>query len=165
MGARTASSAPSPLVGEACKFFDHMADLIDPRFYYDDGRETVNLRFMKKAARGAVKETLKQHKKENKRAKLDPDTALTTIELQRSKQAAKQQQKQQLGAGGKAGGAAAAAGVQPPAAAAAGGKQQQQQRGGAAEPGPGSSAHQQQQQQNKGMQLNISAGRSRIRDA
>lgn len=78
------------LVGDACRFFDHLADLVDPKYYYDDQREPVNMRFMKKTARSAAKAALKEHYKQNKRAKLDPDAAVTTVELQRSKQEAKQ---------------------------------------------------------------------------
>mgnify|MGYP001811097987 CR=1 FL=1 len=99
----------------AVRFFDRLADLVDPKFYYDSDRDTVNLRYMKKADRGAAK-------------------AQMTVELQRSKQAAK--------AGGGGGGAA---------------------RGGAAGAGPGSARQEQQQQQQKGMQFTISAGAAEAR--
>jgi hypothetical protein len=153
MGAKTEQA--SPLVGEACRFFDHMADLIDPRFYYDDGRDPINLRYMKKAARNDAKAALKEKGKQQKRTKLNPEAALTTVELQKKQQAAKQQQQQEAAAaaaaGGKGGGkgSAAAGGAQPPAAAAG------HQRGGAAELGPGSAR----QQQQNGLQFKISSGR------
>jgi hypothetical protein len=124
-------------VSDACRFFDHMADLIDPRFYYDDKRDAPNPRYLKKAARHAARAEAKVLAKATKRAKLDPDAALTTVsEVQRSKAAAKAAEK--VAAAAKRGG-----GGQPPAP-----------RGGAAELGPGSAAAAAQ----KGMQFTIGSG-------
>ncbi|GBF94110.1 hypothetical protein Rsub_07097 [Raphidocelis subcapitata] len=144
-------TADAQLVGEACRFFDRLADLIDPRFYYDDEREPLNLRFMKKAARGAAKAALKESAKQGKRARLDPDAAVTTVELQRNRAEAK---KAAAAGGGGAGGGAPAGG-----GGGGGGQPPDAQRGGAAEPGPGSA-----RQQGQGFRLNISSGPAPSRD-
>jgi hypothetical protein len=79
------------LVDEHSRFFNHLADLVDPRYFHDDGREHVNLKYMKKEARMSTKRAFKEQHKKNKRAKLDPDAAKTTTEVQR------QQMQQQQG--------------------------------------------------------------------
>jgi hypothetical protein len=126
-------------VADAVRFFDHMADLVDPRFYHDEQRDAPNRRFLKKAARAAAAAESKALAKASKRARLDPDAAVSTIALQRSKQAARQAERAAAGGGGGGGGG------QPP-------------RGGAAEPGPGSAAA---AAAGGGLQLNIASGAAR----
>ncbi len=60
-------------VEQHARFFDHLVELIPPRFYYADAEERVDLHSMKKAARLAAKQEFKAKHKQNKRAKLDPD--------------------------------------------------------------------------------------------
>ena len=45
--AAAAAALPAGLVGDVCAFFDRMADLVDPRLYYDSDRAHVNLRVLK----------------------------------------------------------------------------------------------------------------------
>ena len=73
------------VVDEHSRFFNHLADLVDPRYFHEDSREPVNLRYMKKEARMSTKRAFKEQHKKNKRAKLDPDAAKTTTEVQRQK--------------------------------------------------------------------------------
>jgi hypothetical protein len=75
--------AAHDFIRQQCQYFDHLADLVDPKYYHDDGREPVNPKYMKKTARIATKQAFKEQYKQNKRAKLDPDAAKTTTELQR----------------------------------------------------------------------------------
>ncbi len=133
-----------PLVQEQCRFFDGLADLIDPKYFYSNDNDTVNLRFMKHSQRAATKSAFKEQKKKNKRAKLDPDAAKTTTELQQAKHKAK-------GAAGNDG---------------SGDDSGDDEDGTAAAPGPGSrqqaaaAANGGSAGPNRGMlgQLNISAG-------
>lgn len=84
-------------VGSHCRFFDRLADYVDPKFYHaDDDREHINPKYMKRAERAAVKRAFKEQHKQNKRAKLDPDAIKTTTELQQKRaEAATQEQQQQ----------------------------------------------------------------------
>lgn len=75
--------AAHEFIRQQSQYFDHLADLVDPKYYHDDGREPVNLKYMKKTARIATKQAFKEQYKQNKRAKLDPDAHKTTTELQR----------------------------------------------------------------------------------
>lgn len=85
-------------VGSHVRFFDRLADYVDPKFYHaDEDREHINTKYMKRDERAAVKRAFKEQHKQNKRAKLDPDAIKTTTELQRQRaeEAAEQQQQQQ----------------------------------------------------------------------
>lgn len=74
------------------RFFDHLVELVPAKYYLATDTEQVNLKYMKKSARDAAKAAFKQQHKQNKRAKLDPDQAKTTLELQKAAAAAKQAQ-------------------------------------------------------------------------
>jgi hypothetical protein len=87
-----------------CRFFDYLADLVDPKFYHADDREHINPKYMKHAERAATKRAFKEQYKQNKRAKLDPDAVKTTTELHK-KQA--QEAAERQAAGEPAGGLAA----------------------------------------------------------
>ncbi|MEW5297727.1 MAG: hypothetical protein WDW36_000912 [Sanguina aurantia] len=67
------------------RFFDHLVELVPAKHYYDDDLEVLNLKFMKTAARVAAKATMKEHYKNNKRAKLDPSTPVITPSTQQRK--------------------------------------------------------------------------------
>lgn len=85
-------------VGSHCRFFDRLADYVDPKFYHSqEDREHINPKYMKRDERAAIKRTFKEQHKQNKRAKLDPDAIKTTTELQRqqAEKAASQEQQQQ----------------------------------------------------------------------
>jgi hypothetical protein len=114
------------------RFFDHLVELVPAKYYLAAEQEQVNLKYLKKSTRDATKAAFKQQYKQNKRAKLDPDQAKTTLELQRQQQqqvAAKAQngaaesdtdsEEEKRGGAGAAGraqaGAAAAAGLNPSA--------------------------------------------------
>lgn len=73
------------LVQQQCKFFDHLADLVDPRYFYEE-REPIDVRYLKKSARAATKRAFKEQYKKNKRIKLDPDAVKTTTQLQQQQQ-------------------------------------------------------------------------------
>eukprot|EP00879_Flechtneria_rotunda_P023180 GHRR01024506.1.p1 GENE.GHRR01024506.1~~GHRR01024506.1.p1 ORF type:complete len:135 (+),score=45.85 GHRR01024506.1:584-988(+) len=81
-------------IAAQCRFFDYLADLIDPKYYFDEDREHVNTKFMKHDERAATKRAFKEQYKQNKRAKLDPNAIKTTTELQK-KQAQELQQDRQ----------------------------------------------------------------------
>mmetsp|Transcript_14118 Transcript_14118/g.30627 ORF Transcript_14118/g.30627 Transcript_14118/m.30627 type:complete len:402 (-) Transcript_14118:522-1727(-) len=70
---------------EIAQFFDHLVDLIPAKHYYADEQDRLDLVHMKKAARIAAKQELKEKYKQNKRAKLDPEAPSTTLEVQRAK--------------------------------------------------------------------------------
>lgn len=84
-------------VSSHVRFFDRLADYVDPKFYHaDDDREHINPKYLKRDERAAVKRAFKEQHKQNKRAKLDPDAVKTTTELQRQRaEAAGQEQQQQ----------------------------------------------------------------------
>jgi hypothetical protein len=84
-------------IGSHVRFFDRLADYVDPKFYHaDEDREHINTKYMKRDERAAVKRAFKEQHKQNKRAKLDPDAIKTTTELQRQRaEAAEQQQQEQ----------------------------------------------------------------------
>lgn len=86
-------------VGSHVRFFDRLADYVDPKFYHaDEEREHINTKYMKRDERAAVKRSFKEQHKQNKRAKLDPDAIKTTTELQRQRaeEGAEQQQQQPI---------------------------------------------------------------------
>ncbi|PSC68647.1 surfeit locus 6-like protein [Micractinium conductrix] len=76
------------------RFFDALVDLVPARHYLEGAEDkVVNLKYMKKSARDEARAAFKQQHKAVKRAQLDPDTAKTTLELQKeaaAKQAAQQ---------------------------------------------------------------------------
>ncbi|KAK9827072.1 hypothetical protein WJX74_005562 [Apatococcus lobatus] len=80
------------------KYFDSLVDLVPPQFYHDSPHEHLNLKYLKKSERAAVKRQFKEDYKKNKRAKLDPAQAQTSIGLQQQK--AQQQEAQKEGAEG-----------------------------------------------------------------
>ncbi|WIA40686.1 hypothetical protein OEZ86_004382 [Tetradesmus obliquus] len=79
-----------------CRFFDYLADLVDPKFYHADDREHINPKYMKHAERAATKRAFKEQYKQKKRAKLDPDAVKTTTELHK-KQAQEAAERQAAG--------------------------------------------------------------------
>jgi hypothetical protein len=62
------------------------------RFYHESGIEQINPRFLKKAERAASREAAKQGYKQAKKAKLDPDQAKTSLDVQREQHEAKKQE-------------------------------------------------------------------------
>ena len=78
------------------KYFDSLVDLVPPQFYHDSQHEHVNLKYLKKSERAAVKRKFKEDYKKNKRAKLDPEQEQTSLQLQRAQQQQQQQQQREL---------------------------------------------------------------------
>ncbi|KAK9866127.1 hypothetical protein WJX84_004731 [Apatococcus fuscideae] len=72
------------------KYFDSLVELVPPQFYHESPHEHLNLKYMKKSERAALKRKFKEDYKKNKRAKLDPAQAQTSLTLQQEK--AQQQQ-------------------------------------------------------------------------
>jgi len=95
-------------VSSHSRFFDYLADLVDPKYYHAEEREHINTKYMKHDERAATKRAFKEQYKQNKRAKLDPDAVKTTTELQR-KQARERQQEHNSQEQSEAAAAAAAA--------------------------------------------------------
>ena len=79
------------------KYFDSLVDLVPSQFYHDSPHEHLNLKYLKKSERAAVKRQFKEDYKKNKRAKLDPAQAQTSLSLQQQK--AQLQEAQKAGAG------------------------------------------------------------------
>lgn len=79
---------------EHARFFDRLVDLVPPKYYHSSDVELVNTKYLKKSAKAAAKQAMKQQHKQNKRAKLDPDTAKTSLQIQQQ-QANRLQQAQQ----------------------------------------------------------------------
>jgi hypothetical protein len=82
-------------VQEHSHFFDFLANLVQAKHYYDAEQEALNPKYMKKAARVEAKRTMKEQYTKNKKAKLDPDTAATTLSVQQQRAVAQQQQQQE----------------------------------------------------------------------
>ena len=74
-------------------YFDSLVDMIPARHYLDPEKETINLKHMKKADKKAVKRALKAEGRKNKRQKLDPDAAVTTLQAQQQRAAQTEQAK------------------------------------------------------------------------
>eukprot|EP00878_Enallax_costatus_P025947 GHUV01027810.1.p2 GENE.GHUV01027810.1~~GHUV01027810.1.p2 ORF type:complete len:155 (+),score=47.92 GHUV01027810.1:320-784(+) len=101
-------------VAGQCRFFNYLADLVDPKFYQASDREHVNTKYMKRDERAATKRAFKEQYKQNKRAKLDPDAVRTTTEVQQKQaEEAKEQQRQQEQHGQQMGTLHLSAGGQP----------------------------------------------------
>lgn len=76
--------AKSELIQNA-KFFDRLVDLVPAKYYHPSDQELVNTKYLKKNAKAAAKQAMKEQYKQNKRAKLNPDTAQTSLQIQRQK--------------------------------------------------------------------------------
>lgn len=70
-------------------FFDRLVELVPAKYYLPAESEPVNLKYLKKSAKDEAKAQFKQQYKQNKRAKLDPDQAKTTLQLQKEQSKAK----------------------------------------------------------------------------
>ena len=64
------------------KFFDRLVDLVPAKYYHHSDQEVVNTKYLKKNAKAAAKQGMKEQYKQNKRAKLNPDTAKTSLQIQ-----------------------------------------------------------------------------------
>ena len=69
-------------LSENAKFFDRLVDLVPAKYYHPSDQELVNTKYLKKNAKAAAKQVMKQQYKQNKRAKLNPDTARTSLQIQ-----------------------------------------------------------------------------------
>ena len=69
-------------LSENAKFFDRLVDLVPAKYYHPSDQELVNTKYLKKNAKAAAKQVMKEQYKQNKRAKLDPDTAKTSLQIQ-----------------------------------------------------------------------------------
>ena len=69
-------------LSENAKFFDRLVDLVPAKYYHPSDQELVNTKYLKKNAKAAAKQVMKQQYKQNKRAKLNPDTAKTSLQIQ-----------------------------------------------------------------------------------
>lgn len=76
--------AKSELIQNA-KFFDRLVDLVPAKYYHPSDQELVNTKYLKKNAKAAAKQAMKEQYKQNKRAKLNPDTAQTSLQIQQQK--------------------------------------------------------------------------------
>lgn len=64
------------------RFFDRLVDLVPPKYYHGSDVELINTKYLKKSAKAAAKQAMKEQHKQNKRAKLNPDTAKTSLQIQ-----------------------------------------------------------------------------------
>jgi len=78
-------SSPGLRAQSHSEFFDHLVDLIPAKYYHESDFEVVNPRYLKKAEKAAAKMAAKEAYKKAKRAKLDPDQAKTSLEVQKEK--------------------------------------------------------------------------------
>lgn len=88
---------------QCAEFLDRLVDLIPAKHYLDSAAEGhVEVRYLQKSERAAMKEEFKKKYKEAKRAKLDPDEAVGTLVQLQKQQEAKQREReeQQQGADG-----------------------------------------------------------------
>ena len=69
-------------LSENAKFFDRLVDLVPAKYYHPSDQELVNTKYLKKNAKAAAKQVMKEQYKQNKRAKFDPDTAKTSLQIQ-----------------------------------------------------------------------------------
>lgn len=69
-------------LSENAKFFDRLVDLVPAKYYHPSDQELVNTKYLKKNAKAAAKQVMKEQYKQNKRAKLNPDTAKTSLQIQ-----------------------------------------------------------------------------------
>jgi hypothetical protein len=85
------------------QFFDFLANLVQAKHYYDTDQELLNPKYMKKAAREEAKRSMKEQYTKNKKAKLNPDTAATTLSVQQRQAAGEQQEDEQPSSAPQAG--------------------------------------------------------------
>ena len=85
----TASSMAASMSHAA--YFDSLVDMIPAKHYLDPEKEPINIKHMKKADKKAAKRALKAEGRKNKRQKLDPSMAATTLEQQQQRAAEKEQ--------------------------------------------------------------------------
>lgn len=69
-------------LSENAKFFDRLVDLVPAKYYHPSDQELLNTKFLKNNAKAAAKQLMKEQYKQNKRAKLNPDTAKTSLQIQ-----------------------------------------------------------------------------------
>ena len=69
-------------LSENAKFFDRLVDLVPAKYYHPSDQQLVNTKYLKKNAKAAAKQVMKEQYKQNKRAKLNPDTAKTSLQIQ-----------------------------------------------------------------------------------
>lgn len=65
------------------RFFDHLVNLVPSKFYHTE--DPVNMKFMKKSERDLLKKEYREQHKKSKREKLDPETAKSTLDVQKQK--------------------------------------------------------------------------------
>ena len=70
-------------LADNAKFFDRLVDLVPAKYYHSSDQELVNTKYLKKNAKAAAKQAMKEQYKQNKRAKLNPDTAKTSLQIQK----------------------------------------------------------------------------------
>ena len=69
-------------LSENAKFFDRLVDMVPAKYYHPSDQELVNTKYLKKNAKAVAKQVMKEQYKQNKRAKLNPDTAKTSLQIQ-----------------------------------------------------------------------------------
>ena len=69
-------------LSENAKFFDRLVDLVPAKYYHPSDQELMNTKYLKKNAKAVAKQVMKEQYKQNKRAKLNPDTAKTSLQVQ-----------------------------------------------------------------------------------
>ena len=83
--AASATPAVSHDLAEHSAFFDSLVELVPARYYLEPDEPLKNLKYLKKAERKATKAAMKAQLRQNKRAKLDPSAAKSTLELQQAR--------------------------------------------------------------------------------
>ena len=84
--------ASSRALAEHSAFFDSLVELVPAKYYFEREEPLLNLKYMKKAERAQAKRALKEQYRKNKRAKLDPNSAQTALEVQRTRAELQSQQ-------------------------------------------------------------------------
>ena len=95
-------------IANYARFFDKLVSLV-PAQHYHEKPEVVNVKYLHKQEKKLAKQMLKQQGKQNKRAKLDPETAKTALDVQQQQLQQLQQQRDAQNTASEPSGAVAAA--------------------------------------------------------
>ena len=83
-----------PSTRDHALYFDSLVDMVPAKHYFEPETEALDLQYLKKADRKAAKRAMRQEGRRNKRLKLDPTAAATSLQIQQQRAARKAQEAQ-----------------------------------------------------------------------
>ena len=88
-----------PSTQDHALYFDSLVDMVPAKHYFEPENEALDLQYLKKADKKAAKRAMRQEGRKNKRLKLDPTAAATSLQIQQQRAARKAQEAEAAEAG------------------------------------------------------------------